>query len=108
MIEQSDLDDNETAIKIAAVTEDKGKTIITSTADVLPKIENPRSFIYSKLGIAYRNITKDNDYSKAIDYLTLATAASSSEEDVRDYTDLINKLKYKYIKQLIFILFLVV
>ena len=62
---------------------------------VLPKIENPRSFIYSKLGIAYRNITKDNDYSKAIDYLTLATAASSSEEDVRDYTDLINKLKFR-------------
>ena len=62
---------------------------------VLSKIENPRSFIYSKLGIAYRNITKDNDYSKAIDYLTLATAASSSEEDVRDYTDLINKLKFR-------------
>ena len=62
---------------------------------VLSKIENPRSFIYSKLGIAYRNITKDNDYSKAIDYLTLATAASSTEEDVRDYTDLINKLKFR-------------
>ena len=62
---------------------------------VLSKIENPRSFIYSKLGIAYRNITKDNDYSRAIDYLTLATAASSTEEDVRDYTDLINKLKFR-------------
>lgn len=62
---------------------------------VLSKIENPRSFIYSKLGIAYRNITKDNDYSKAIDYLTLATAASSNEEDVKDYTDLINKLKFR-------------
>ena len=62
---------------------------------VLSKIENPRSFIYSKLGIAYRNITKDNDYSKAIDYLTLATAASSTEEDVKDYTDLINKLKFR-------------
>ena len=62
---------------------------------VLPKIENPRSFIYSKLGIAYRNITKDNDYSKAIDYLTLATAASASEENVVDYTDLINKLKFR-------------
>ena len=32
--------DNETNIKIASVTEDKGKVIITSTADVLPKIEN--------------------------------------------------------------------
>ena len=62
---------------------------------VLPKIENPRSFIYSKLGIAYRNITKDIDYSKAIDYLTLATAASASEENVVDYTDLINKLKFR-------------
>lgn len=32
--------DNETSIKVASVTEDKGKVIITSTADVLPKIEN--------------------------------------------------------------------
>lgn len=32
------------------------------------KLENPRSFIYGKLGIAYRNITRDGDYSKAIDF----------------------------------------
>lgn len=32
--------DNETSIKVASVTEAKGKVIITSTADVLPKIEN--------------------------------------------------------------------
>ena len=32
--------DNETSIKVAAVTEQNGKVIITSTADVLPKIEN--------------------------------------------------------------------
>ena len=32
--------DNETSIKVASVTENKGKVIITSTADVLPKIEN--------------------------------------------------------------------
>ena len=32
--------DNETNIKIASVTENIGKVIITSTADVLPKIEN--------------------------------------------------------------------
>ena len=32
--------DNETSIKVASVTENKGKIIITSTADVLPKIEN--------------------------------------------------------------------
>lgn len=31
---------NETSIKVASVTEDNGKVIITSTADVLPKIEN--------------------------------------------------------------------
>ena len=62
---------------------------------VLSKIENPRSFIYGKLGIAYRNITRDNDYSRAIDYLTLATAASATEENVVDYTDLINKLKFR-------------
>ena len=50
--------------------------------------------MYGKLGIAYRNITRDGDYSKAIDYLTLATAAFQSEE-VRDYTDLINRLKFR-------------
>lgn len=32
--------DNETSIKVASVTENNGKVIITSTADVLPKIEN--------------------------------------------------------------------
>jgi len=32
--------DNETSIKVASVTENKGKVIITSTADVLPKIVN--------------------------------------------------------------------
>ena len=32
--------DNETSIKVASVTESIGKVIITSTADVLPKIEN--------------------------------------------------------------------
>jgi len=32
--------DNETSIKVASVTEETGKVIITSTADVLPKIEN--------------------------------------------------------------------
>ena len=32
--------DNETSIKVASVTEGSGKVIITSTADVLPKIEN--------------------------------------------------------------------
>lgn len=62
---------------------------------VLPKIENPRSFIYSKLGLAYRNTTYDGDYSKVIDYLTMATAVSAGEEEVKDYTDLINRLKFR-------------
>ena len=37
---------------------------------------------------------KGRQYEEAIDYLTLATAASASEE-VRDYTDLINRLKFR-------------
>jgi Fe-S cluster assembly scaffold protein SufB len=32
--------DNETSIKVASVTEQNGKVIITSTADIKPKIEN--------------------------------------------------------------------
>lgn len=38
---------------------------------------------------------KGRQYEEAIDYLTLATAASQSEEEVRDYTDLINRLKFR-------------
>ena len=38
---------------------------------------------------------KGRQYEEAIDYLTLATAASASEEEVRDYTDLINRLKFR-------------
>lgn len=62
---------------------------------VLPKLENPRSFIYAKLGFAYRNTTYDGYYSRTIDYLTMAMAASATEEEVRDYNDVINKYKYR-------------
>lgn len=62
---------------------------------VLPKIEEPRSFIYAKLGFAYQKTTYDGDYSKAIDYLTLAQEQSKKEDVVRDYSKLIEELKTK-------------
>lgn len=62
---------------------------------VLPKIEEPRSFIYAKLGFAYQKTTYDRDYSKAIDYLTLAQEQSKKEDVVRDYSKLIEELKTK-------------
>lgn len=60
---------------------------------VLPKLETPKSFIYAKLGMAYYKTTYDNDYCEAIDYLTLATAQSSSEDGKYDYTELVSRLK---------------
>ena len=62
---------------------------------VLPKIETPRSFIFARLGECYRKTTYDGDYSKAIDYYTMAMAQSSREAEPLDYTDLISELKKK-------------
>lgn len=64
---------------------------------VLPKLDSPRSFIYSKLGFAYAKTTYDGDYSKAITYLTMAEYQSSMEENAApiDYGNEIKKLKKK-------------
>lgn len=62
---------------------------------VLPKIETPRSFIFARLGDCYRKTTYDGDYSKAIDYYTMAMAQSSREAEPVDYTSLIADLKQK-------------
>lgn len=64
---------------------------------VLPKLETPKSFIYSMLGFAYEKTTYDGDYSKAIDYLTMAAAQSSSEPNAPDidYIKVIDRLKKK-------------
>lgn len=64
---------------------------------VLPRLDTPKSFIYSKLGFAYEKTTYDGDYSKAIDYLTMAAAQSSDEPNAADidYTKIINNLKKK-------------
>lgn len=62
---------------------------------VLPKIETPRSFIFARLGDCYRKTTYDGDYSKAIDYYTMAMAQSSREALPLDYTSLIADLKKK-------------
>ena len=62
---------------------------------VLPKLEEPRSFIYAKLGFSYQKTTYDGDYSKAIDYLILAQEQSKKEAEVRDYSKVIEELKSK-------------
>lgn len=62
---------------------------------VLPKLDEPRSFVYAKLGFAYQKTTYDGDYSKAIDYLTLAQEQSKKETEVRDYSKVIEELKTK-------------
>ena len=62
---------------------------------VMPKLEKPRSFIFARLGNCYRQTTYDGDYSKAIDYYTMAMAQSAEEDVPLDFTDLITDLKNK-------------
>ena len=62
---------------------------------VLPKLEEPRSFVYAKLGFSYQKTTYDGDYSKAIDYLTLAQIQSLKEDEPKDYSAVIEELKAK-------------
>lgn len=62
---------------------------------VMPKLEKPRSFIFARLGNCYRQTTYDGDFSKAIDYYTMAMAQSSEEDEPLDFTNIINDLKSK-------------
>ena len=62
---------------------------------VMPKLEKPRSFIFARLGNCYRQTTYDGDFSKAIDYYTMAMAQSSEEDEPLDFTSVINDLKAK-------------
>ena len=62
---------------------------------VLPKLEKPKSFVYSKLGFAYMKTTYDGDYSKAIDYLTMASVTRDSSSVDIDYGKVIRDLKAK-------------
>lgn len=60
---------------------------------ILHKLEEPKSFIYAKLGMAYYKTTYDNNFADAIDYLTLATAQSKNDEGTYDFTELLDKMK---------------
>lgn len=62
---------------------------------VLPKLAEPRAFIYKNLGFAYQKTAYDGDYSKAIDYLTMAMEQSKNEVEKLDFTDTIEGLKKK-------------
>lgn len=62
---------------------------------VMPKLEKPRSFIFARLGNCYRKTTYDGDFSKAIDYYTMAMAQSSEEAEPMDFTSVISELKAK-------------
>ena len=62
---------------------------------VLPKLESPRAYIYKNLGFLYQKTSYDGDYSKAIDYLTMAMEQSKSESEEYDFTEIIEDLKKK-------------
>ncbi len=55
---------------------------------------NPRSFIYAKLGLAYRALGTNDAYCNAIDYLTIATSKSVNDYDGDfDFTRIVRELK---------------
>ena len=60
-------DDNETKIKVAAVTLDKGSTIISSTANTLPKIKN------NNLIESIKVLVLNNEESRCIPNLLVAS-----------------------------------
>ena len=62
---------------------------------VLPKLESPRAYIYKNLGFLYQKTSYDGDYSKAIDYLTMAMEQSKSKSEEYDFTEIIEDLKKK-------------
>ena len=63
---------------------------IANYLQLLQLFDNPRSIVYSKLGLAYM---KKWQTSLAIDYLTIATDLSKKENLDFDFSDLIAKLK---------------
>ena len=54
------------------------------------KIETPKIFVYTKLGLAYM---KKGDKDKAIEYLTVVTELNKQEKGNFDFTGLIDKLR---------------
>lgn len=58
------------------------------------KLDEPRGYIYAKLGLSYYKTAENNDFSRAIDYLTLANVQNENEGNFDyDFTLLIDKLK---------------
>lgn len=62
---------------------------------ILPITRRPRSFIYSQLGMSYYETAKGTDFSDAVDYLTLATAACRQEKSNHGFADLVERLKVR-------------
>lgn len=55
---------------------------------------NPKSYVYARLGLAYRALGTDFGYRNAIDYLTIATSKSKNDYDGDfDFTVMVEKLK---------------
>lgn len=67
---------------------DQYETLLTNTY-------YPRNFLYAKLGLCYYKTTYDNNFSNAIDYLTLAMTQRIGDDKEYDFTELIEKLKRK-------------
>ncbi len=73
-----------------AYKEENYDECIANYLQLLQIFANPKSIIYSKLGLAYM---KKRQIPLAIDYLTIATNLAKKENSIFDFTELIADLK---------------
>lgn len=61
---------------------------------ILPILKDPKSFVYTELGMAYYRSANGTDFKDAIDYLTLAMHTSEEEHKI-DHSEMIERLKIR-------------
>ncbi len=62
---------------------------------VLPKMQEPKSFVYLYLGLSYYKANQAGDWERAIDYLTMATMQAKNNNEYCDCSVLLGRLKAK-------------
>lgn len=73
------------------------KRCIENYLELLQVVKEPKSFVYSKLGLAYLKL---HNKERAIDYFTVAVAKADEEKNIReDFSDLLLLLKGEISKE---------
>lgn len=63
--------------------------------NVLPKIENPKGFIFGNLGFCYEKTTYDGDYSKAFDYYLMGLNNTENAVEAERYQKGLDRIRKK-------------